>query len=136
MLLLYFLFIAMAVFGPDDGKRITQNPTTELMEGDEVTFTCTGNVGGQPAGQLVWYYYLAGSSQAQSGSEIGNVTSEEPVSAGNCSYNRTYHLHVKLKKEYNDILIRCTVQQDTYTSEGDGYIQTDSINVQCKYTAV
>lgn len=92
---------ASPVFGPEIDNRITQNLATELTEDDEAIDSCTGNVGGLPAGQLVWYYYPADSSVALDGSDIGTVTAGELIPAGNRSFNRTSYLRVQLNKSLN-----------------------------------
>lgn len=108
-----------------------------VVEGDEVVFTCSGNVGGQHAGQLQWYYYLSGQSVArllEDGQPGVSIVQGEiqPVS-GDCSYTRTSVLRLTMQKSFDGFLVRCTVQQDIYTPEGEDHIQTDNIAVMCKY---
>jgi len=99
------------------------------VEGDEVTFTCQGNVGGQNAGQLVWFYYIGEEAFAIT----DNVTDFAPVPVtDDCSYTRQSVMKLKLTRGLDNALVRCTVQQDIYTADGDEHKQTLRIPVQCK----
>ncbi|KAL3886556.1 hypothetical protein ACJMK2_026541 [Sinanodonta woodiana] len=120
---------ATPIFGK---QKLLYNPTNNLAENQNVTFTCIGNVGHEPQGTFSWYKYVRGQA---SGVPITNGI--KPVSLtiipGSCTYVRTENLILTLTKEDNLIMIRCTVWQTTMTETGDANIQTDRITVYCKY---
>lgn len=110
------------MFGATDSHPIVRSPNTDLRDGDSVTLTCTGNVGGQPAGQLRWYLYQNSSATGKEvDSSFGKVTSGQPKPAQNCSFTRTSELQFKFYGNMTGSVLRCTVQQDTLTSEGEGF---------------
>lgn len=115
---------------------VVLNLTTNIVEGDVVTFTCNGNVGSHPIGQLQWYYFLSGQSTGSllqdslSGVNI-SISESEPV-RGDCSYSRTSVLELQMQRSFNNFVVRCTAQQDIFSTEGDGYIQTPALEVLCK----
>ncbi|KAL3886559.1 hypothetical protein ACJMK2_026544, partial [Sinanodonta woodiana] len=109
-------------------KSLLYTPSTNLAENQNVTFTCSGNVGREPQGTFSWFKYVQGQA-----SGIAITNGIQPVSlttvVGSCTYVRTEKLILTLTKEDNQMVIRCTVQQRTMTEAGDGNIQTDRIDV-------
>ena len=97
------------------------------MEGDNVTFSCTGDVGGDPMGNFMWYYFLDGSPNPV---EIPNPTvGENPAyNDTSCSYTGTSSVTLQMMKEFNQIVVRCVVQQDQFQR----FRQTNNIPVKCK----
>ncbi|KAL3886528.1 hypothetical protein ACJMK2_026513 [Sinanodonta woodiana] len=116
---------AKPMFG---NQSLLYTPSTNLAENQNVTFTCSGNVGREPQGTFSWYRYVGGQAPA-----MAITNGIKPVSltnvAGSCTYVRTENLTLTLAKEDNQMVIRCTVRQTTMTEEGDGNIQTNNISV-------
>ncbi|XP_053408736.1 cell adhesion molecule 1-like isoform X1 [Mercenaria mercenaria] len=117
------------LFGQEEHRSLSYVPSTNLEEGDDVVFTCSGDVGNEPVGHLGWFYYL-GNDTSNAINASSKATSTAPVYVSStCSYTRTSTLQLKMVKEFNDILVRCTVQQDKYDQHGDGHVQTENIPV-------
>ena len=120
------------MFGNDDGFPIVVEPSVDstLVEGDEVTFTCQGIVGSHNTGQLVWFYYIDTQALPISAE---NVTDFDPVETNDgCINTRLSIMKLRLTRELDNTVIRCTVQQDTLTEDGDGHKQTNNLDIQCK----
>lgn len=107
-------------------SNLSFSPASNIEEGDEVTFSCTGDAGNEPVGHLKWFYYLNNDTSMPVDVSV-NATTFLPVCS--CSCRRTSTLRLMMKPEFNNILVRCTIQQDTFNQFGDGYRQTSNIKV-------
>ncbi|CAC5421811.1 unnamed protein product [Mytilus coruscus] len=79
---------------------------TAFMEGDNITFTCTGNVG-NPEGIFVWQKIYS-SEQISNYSHVSTESIPE-----SCSYNGTSNLTIQMTADDNKAKIRCIVQSET-----------------------
>ncbi|XP_060607533.1 carcinoembryonic antigen-related cell adhesion molecule 5-like isoform X2 [Ruditapes philippinarum] len=110
-------------------KTISHTPSASLEEGDDVTFQCSGDVGNEPVGHLGWFYYLNNDTSFPINASDKAVSQAPVYQPGTCSYKRTSTLQLKMLRSFNNILVRCTVQQDKYNQFGDGHAQTTNIQV-------
>ena len=104
----------------------------DVTEGDNITFTCKADIGRTPQGNLAWYYYYDGNSVAQPISD--QASKDGPEVARGCSQSQRSVLVMTMRPDLNKYLVRCTLQQDDSTPEGDDHRQTEKFNVKCKYT--
>ncbi|XP_053385236.1 uncharacterized protein LOC123536663 [Mercenaria mercenaria] len=124
-----FTVKAKTLFWQQDHRSLSYAPSTNLEEGDNVVFTCSGDVGNEPVGLLGWFYYLYNDiSNAINASSKATSTAPVYVSS-TCSYTRTSTLQLTMTRDFNDLVVRCTVQQDKYDQFGDGNVQTENIPV-------
>ncbi|WAR04133.1 hypothetical protein MAR_019502 [Mya arenaria] len=107
-------------------SEVSFTPNTNLAVGDNVTFTCSGDVGNNPIGVLAWFYYKEGDPSPVDKSK--NAISTAPQDSRVCSKSRSSTLELTLTKEMNNMVVRCTVQQDIRTPDGEGHIQTNDGN--------
>ncbi|XP_052258649.1 tyrosine-protein phosphatase non-receptor type substrate 1-like isoform X2 [Dreissena polymorpha] len=124
-------------FGSEDRNNITISPATNLVEGDTVTFTCQGDVGNTPVGNLSWFYYLNGSTTAEdvSSKATAGAPQDSTVAGRTCSKTRVSTLTLTLTKEMHWFVVRCTVNQDQpFNAVGQGYKMTQQIAVMYKPT--
>ena len=106
----------------------------DVTEGDNITFTCKADIGRTPQGNLAWYYYMhyEGYPIAQ---PISNQASKDrPEVARTCSQSQRSVLVMTMRRNLNKYLVRCTLQQDVSTPDGDDHRQTEKFNVKCKST--
>ncbi|XP_053383677.1 MAM and LDL-receptor class A domain-containing protein 2-like [Mercenaria mercenaria] len=114
--------------------RITYFPNTNITEGDEVVFTCEGDVGSEPEGHIAWFYYLDNDT-TNAVDATSNASSTAPVYQENtCTYTRTSMLRLNMTEDINNVTVRCTAQQNVLNQSGDGYVQTNKIPVQLLYS--
>ncbi|XP_052214672.1 cell adhesion molecule 2-like isoform X2 [Dreissena polymorpha] len=124
-------------FGSEDRNNITFSPATNLVEGDTVTFTCQGDVGNTPVGNLSWFYYLNGSTTAEdvSNKATAGAPQNSTVAGRTCSKTRLSTLTLTLTKDMHWFVVRCTVNQDQpFNAVGQGYKMTQQIAVMYKPT--
>ncbi|XP_053385235.1 uncharacterized protein LOC128550354 [Mercenaria mercenaria] len=114
--------------------RITYFPNTNLTEGEEVVFTCEGDVGSEPVGDIAWFYYL-NNDTTNAVDVTSDASSTVSVYKENmCSYTRTSVLRLNMTEDLNNVTVRCTAQQNVFSQTGDGYVQTNTIPVQLFYS--
>ena len=89
-------------------------------------------MGAEPQGQLQWVYYKDIPGPAYSISDLAVTESLQTVRE--CSHMLMSTLTMLVTEKLNNILIRCTLQQDTLTADGDEHRQTDRFNITCMYT--
>lgn len=99
----------------------------DIIVGSNVTFTCLADIGVEPLGQLEWYYYLPAIANPESVSHLAFNGPAYPVRT--CSFAQESTLTLTMIREYNGIIVRCTLQQLTITPDGDDHRQTDAISV-------
>lgn len=122
-------------------NHITSNPynatvdnnTTEpwtksasIMEGDNITFKCSGNVG-QPAG---FFLFKKISKARIPPMNFTATTTEIDEIEGNCSYYRTSYLTIQVTAEDNQAVIRCLVVSPL--AGDDMFIDSEQLDVKCK----
>ena len=97
-----------------------------VQEGQNVTFTCTGNIG-YPAGTFVWEKFR----------RVGffpTTYPNEPMiisdSRENCTYNGTSSLTISLDDQDDLCVIRCTIVQELVSGK---FQSTGPIPVICKF---
>lgn len=97
---------------------------TPFMEGDNITFTCTGNVG-NPEGTFVWHkmYY---SRTIFNYSDVSTESIPE-----SCSFNGTSNLTIQMTANDNKAKIRCIVQSEV--SGVSVYTDSQPLQVYCKH---
>ena len=98
-----------------------------ILEGQNVTFTCFGNVG-NPPGTFIWEKFRMIGYFPTTYPDETTIISEIP---GGCSYNGTSYLTITMEDGDNNAVVRCTVMQELLAS--DVYQQTAPISVFCKY---
>ena len=104
----------------------------DVTEGDNITFTCKADIGRTPQGNLAWYYYNEGNPVAQ---PISDQASKDGADeARTCSQSQRSVLVMTMRPDLNKYLVRCTLQQDASTPDGDDHRQTEKFNVKCKCT--
>ena len=108
------------------------SPGYDVIEGSVVTFICKATVGTGP-GQLVWLYYLDGSSYPNSISGNHETLTGAHVEGRTCNTTQQSILRLRMVPEFNGAFVRCTLQQTVFTEEGDGFWQTGKFSVRCKY---
>ena len=104
----------------------------DVTEGDNITFTCKADIGRTPQGNLVWYYYYDGNPIGQPISD--QASKDGPEVARECSQSQRSVLVMTMRPDLNEYLVRCTLQQDVSTPDGDHHRQTERFNVKCKCT--
>ncbi|CAG2251539.1 unnamed protein product [Mytilus edulis] len=102
-----------------------------IEEGNNVVFTCTGNVG-KPQGKFRWVRYRRNSDDVtvQETPYESEITTAAPM-PGTCTYNGTSSLTLKMTQIDNNAVFRCQVVYQDVT-QGSLYKQTFPINVYCK----
>ncbi|XP_063416814.1 uncharacterized protein LOC134699060 [Mytilus trossulus] len=103
-------------------------PSAGIEEGNNVVFTCTGDVG-KPQGMFRWVRYRRNSNDVtvQETPYESKITTAA-VMPGTCTYNGTSSLTLKMTQIDNNAVVRCqVVYQDV--PQGSLYKQTFPINV-------
>ncbi|WAR12053.1 CEAM1-like protein [Mya arenaria] len=118
------------IFGPED-SQLTYSPTANLTEGDKVKFTCSGDVGNNPVDILAWFYYRNGEVAPTDESSDAVLTAPQVTRV--CSRSRSSTIELTLTRDMDNTVVRCTVQQDIRTAEGEGHIDTNALSVTCKF---
>ena len=103
-------------------------PQSGIEEGTNVTFTCTGNVG-KPAGKFKWTKY-----RGSTPTFYNDATTTAVEMPGNCTFNGTSMLTIKLEAEDNNAVIRCEVEQELATPDMYTESQPDNLVVYCKFS--
>ena len=111
---------------PRKPANITFEPAqySAITEGDNVTFTCSGDVG-RPPGTYLWQ--LISHKVVQNYTDI--TTFIESID-GSCSYYGTSNLTIPMTADKNQAIIRC-VEISQLTNE-DMFRETNPIEVFCK----
>ncbi|XP_052819116.1 uncharacterized protein LOC128244980 isoform X3 [Mya arenaria] len=117
------------IFGPED-SQLTYSPTANLTEGDKVKFTCSGDVGNNPVDILAWFYYRNGEVAPTDESSDAVLTAPQVTRV--CSRSRSSTIELTLTRDMDNTVVRCTVQQDIRTAEGEGHIDTNALSVTYK----
>ncbi|CAC5404255.1 unnamed protein product [Mytilus coruscus] len=102
-------------------------PSAGIEEGNNVVFTCTGNVG-KPQGKFRWVRYRRnsnGDTIQETPYESQNTTAVEMP--GTCTFNGTSKLTLKMEQLDNNAVVRCQVIYQDVPHEL--YQQTNPINV-------
>ena len=115
--------------GQSDHGLTFSPPGYDVTEGTAVTFTCKADVGTEPQGQLGWYYYLSDMPYLVS----DQATKGHLVSARKCSSSQQSRLTLTMNSTFDGIVVRCTLQQDILSPDGDAHNQTNKFSVKCKY---
>ncbi|CAC5394025.1 unnamed protein product [Mytilus coruscus] len=103
-------------------------PSAGIEKGNNVVFTCTGNVG-KPQGKFRWVRYRRNSNGItiqETPYESQNTTAVEIP--GNCTFNGISHLTLKMEQLDNNAVVRCQVIYQDVPQELL-YKQTNGINV-------
>ena len=109
---------------------MTASSGYDVQEGTNVTLTCKANVGAKPKGQLLWSYIIGNPASPQ---DISYQAVKGPLVVNEtCSYTQVSTLQLTMKKMYNGVVLRCTLQQNG-VSIAESYKQTKEFNVSCKY---
>ncbi|CAC5399308.1 unnamed protein product [Mytilus coruscus] len=103
----------------------TQQTTTVqgIVEGDNITVICTGDVG-KPAAKHIFEKYINGQVVPMQDTVSATLISEM---SENCSYYRTSNLTFQVTAKDNNAVIRCVVNSSM--SEPDMYVETAPIEV-------
>jgi hypothetical protein len=117
----------------EQGTTISYTPNTFIEEGDNVIFQCIGDVGNEKAGHLGWFYYLGSNYTDPINASAMAISQATVFQPSTCSSKQASTLHLTMLRSFNNMIVRCTVQHDTYNEFGDGYTQTQNIPVYCKY---
>lgn len=111
----------------------TNKPTNDspiIMEGNNITVRCSGNVGG-PAGIFIFKIYRI---DHISSIDYNATTTEIEKIPENCSYYRTSYLTFQVTAEDNLAVIRCIVVSPL---EGHAmFLDSEQVEVKCKYTII
>ncbi|XP_071175290.1 uncharacterized protein [Mytilus edulis] len=103
-------------------------PSAGIEEGNNVVFTCTGNVG-KPQGKFRWVRYRRNSNDViihETPYESETTTTVQMP--GTCTFNGTSQLTLKMEQIDNNVVVRCqVVYQDL--PQGSLYVQTNGVNV-------
>ncbi|KAJ8316107.1 hypothetical protein KUTeg_006121 [Tegillarca granosa] len=83
------------------------NPAENIVENTDVFFTCTGDVG-KPAGTFIWQKYK---NNNPVGLQMSGDATTQPID-GTCIVNKTSRLKLRLTKDDDMAVVRCTVQQE------------------------
>ncbi|XP_021358746.1 carcinoembryonic antigen-related cell adhesion molecule 8-like isoform X3 [Mizuhopecten yessoensis] len=107
-------------------------PSSNVEEGQTVTFTCTGNVG-RPAGNFLWT--RLSSTIDGTGTPIDSTTQTSP--SADCTYTGSSVISIQMTKDDNGIVVKCALQQETISDPRDtAYFKlTNVINVFYKVRA-
>ena len=98
-----------------------------ILEGQNVTFTCFGDVG-NPPGTFIWEKMKLVGFFPTTYPDETTIIREIP---GGCSYNGTSNLTITMEDVDDNAIVRCKVIQELLSS--DVYQQTAPISVFCKY---
>lgn len=111
----------------------TNKPTNDspiIMEGNNITVRCSGNVG-EPEGIFIFKIYRI---DHISSIDYNATTTETEKIPENCSYYRTSYLTFQVTAEDNLAVIRCIVVSPL---EGhDMFLDSEQVEVKCKYTII
>ncbi|XP_060592094.1 uncharacterized protein LOC132746836 isoform X2 [Ruditapes philippinarum] len=113
----------------EQGTTISYTPNTFIKEGDNVIFQCIGDVGNEKAGHLGWFYYLGSNYTDPINASAMAISQATVFQPSTCSSKQASTLHLTMLRSFNNMIVRCTVQHDTYNEFGDGYAQTQNIPV-------
>ncbi|XP_063439479.1 uncharacterized protein LOC134720850 [Mytilus trossulus] len=103
-------------------------PSAGIEEGNNVVFTCTGNVG-KPEGKFRWVRYRRNSNGITiQETPYDSETTTAAVMPGTCTSNGTSSLTLKMEQLDNNAVVRCQVVYQN-VPQGSLYKQTDGINV-------
>ena len=130
------VFFSTTVDGTFEGPGygiISINPGYNVAENTNVTVTCKADVGAEPQGQLEWYYYEG--VKDGTAYPISNYAGKGDLeTVRECSHTQVSTLTLPMNESLNNIVIRCTLQQDASNPDGDDHRQTQNqFNVTCKY---
>ncbi|XP_071175402.1 cell adhesion molecule 2-like [Mytilus edulis] len=102
-------------------------PSAGIEEGNNVVFTCTGNVG-KPQGKFRWVRYRRDSNDVTiQETPYESETTTAVIMPGTCTFNGTSSLTLKMEQLDNNAVVRCQV---VYQGEAlDLKQQTNFINV-------
>lgn len=98
----------------------------EIVESDNITVLCTGDVGKPPANH-VFKRYRRDHVLSMTFTATETSISELPE---NCSYYRTSNFTFQVTAADNNAVVRCVVNSSM--AEPDMYIETEPIEVYCK----
>ncbi|XP_063416659.1 nectin-1-like [Mytilus trossulus] len=103
-------------------------PSAGIEEGNNVVFTCTGNVG-KPEGRFRWVRYRRNSVGVTiQETPYDSETTTAAVMPGTCTSNGTSSLTLKMEQIDNNAVVRCQVVYQN-VPQGSLYKQTFPINV-------
>lgn len=97
-----------------------------IVEGDNITIACMGEVGNPPAEHL---FQKIRYGQAKPVNYIASATSKIEI-FDKCSYYRLSNLTFQVTAEDNQVVIRCVVNSSM--ADPDMYFETEPIDVYCK----
>ncbi|CAG2256332.1 unnamed protein product [Mytilus edulis] len=101
-------------------------PSAGIEEGNNVVFTCTGNVG-KPQGKFRWVRYRRNSQGVtQQETPYESETTTAVLMPGTCTFNGTSQLTLKMEQLDNNAVVRCQV---VYQGAPLDLKQTNPINV-------
>ncbi|XP_053383678.1 uncharacterized protein LOC128549920 [Mercenaria mercenaria] len=96
---------AKTLFGQQEHRSLSYVPSTNLEEGDNVVFTCSGDIGNEPVGHLGWFYYL-NNNTSNAINASSKATSTAPIYVSStCSYTRTSTLQLKMTSDFNNLIV-------------------------------
>lgn len=110
--------------------ELTDNIPLVYSEEDNVTFTCTGDIG-NPPGKLIWQKTFP---QGKIPITYSNETTYIEEIPGKCSFKGTSHLMVKIYAEDIKAKIRCF--EESQANETDMHLETEPFDVLCEYILV
>ncbi|XP_071176528.1 uncharacterized protein [Mytilus edulis] len=103
-------------------------PSAGIEEGNNVVFTCTGNVG-KPQGKFRWVRYRRNSNDVTiQDTPYESQTTTAVQMPGTCTFNGTSSLTLKMYQLDNNAVVRCQVVYQDVPQELS-YHQTQRINV-------
>ncbi|CAC5421726.1 unnamed protein product [Mytilus coruscus] len=102
-------------------------PSAGIEEGNNVVFTCTGNVG-KPQGKFRWVRYRYDSNDDTQETPYESETTTAVQMPGTCTFNGTSQLTLKMEQLDNNAVVRCQVVYQDVPQE-KLYHQTQGINV-------
>ncbi|XP_063442059.1 uncharacterized protein LOC134722372 [Mytilus trossulus] len=109
-------------------RRPVYIPSAGIKEGNNVVFTCTGNVG-KPQGKFRWVRYRRNSDGVTiQETPYEQETTTAAVMSGTCTYNGTSSLTLKMEQIDNNAVVRCQVVYQN-VPQGILYKQTEGVNV-------
>lgn len=120
---LFMIIFSAAAEKPAESPLIT-GVNGSIIEGQNVTFTCSGNVG-NPPGTFIWEKYrMIGFFPTTYADEPTTIT----TGLVNCTNNGTSSVTIAMESEDDRSLIRCVIKQEY----GDVFQQTSILSVLCK----
>ena len=134
---MFFISFAAAPLKP---KTLTLTPDLDIFtEYQEVTFTCSGNVG-RPAGSFWWFVYR-GTTEVNKTSDARLDPPFPSAGPNPCTSVRTSKLTLNLSRSDDGLVVRCQVFHPTQMTvanvqrcalDSDLCLQTRRLVVQCK----